>query len=162
MSPRSQTRQNDVGLGADSKNETKAAFARNCILARRLIEKGVRFVQLFNGAYASGGALNWDGHQKLREQYDGHGEILDQPAAGLFKDLKQRGILEDTLVVWCTEFGRMPMFQKGAKGRDHNPQGFTAWLGGATRSRFRPRLRRSRTPRRSRRGPRISVCRPGR
>ncbi|MCH7729305.1 MAG: DUF1501 domain-containing protein [Planctomycetes bacterium] len=117
--------------GADSKNETKAAFARNCILARRLIEKGVRFVQLFNGAYASGGALNWDGHQKLREQYDGHGEILDQPAAALFKDLKQRGLLEDTLVVWCTEFGRMPMFQKGAKGRDHNPQGFTAWLGGA-------------------------------
>lgn len=115
----------------DTENETKAAFARNCILARRLIENGVRFVQLFNGAYASAGALNWDGHQKLREQYDVHGEILDQPAAALFKDLKQRGLLEDTLVVWCTEFGRMPMFQKGAKGRDHNPLGFTAWLGGA-------------------------------
>ncbi len=117
--------------GADSKNETKAAFARNAILARRLIENGVRFVQLFNGAYASSGRLNWDGHQKLREQYDVHGEVLDQPAAALFKDLKQRGLLEETLVVWCTEFGRMPMFQKGAKGRDHNPQGFTAWLGGA-------------------------------
>ncbi len=117
--------------GADSQNETKASFARNCILARRLIENGVRFVQLFNGAYASGGALNWDGHQKLREQYDVHGEILDQPAAALFRDLKQRGLLEETLVVWCTEFGRMPMFQKGAQGRDHNPQGFTAWLGGA-------------------------------
>ncbi len=117
--------------GADSKNETKAAFARNAILARRLIENGVRFVQLFNGAYASSGRLNWDGHSKLREQYDVHGEILDQPAAALFRDLKQRGLLEDTLVVWCTEFGRMPMFQKGAKGRDHNPQGFTAWLGGA-------------------------------
>ncbi|REK08206.1 MAG: DUF1501 domain-containing protein [Planctomycetota bacterium] len=117
--------------GADSKNETKASFARNCILARRLIESGVRFVQLFNGAYASGGELNWDGHSKLRKQYDVHGEILDQPAAALFKDLKQRGLLEDTLVVWCTEFGRMPMFQKGAQGRDHNPQGFTAWLGGA-------------------------------
>lgn len=117
--------------GADSKNDTKASFARNCILARRLIENGVRFVQLFNGAYASGGKLNWDGHQQLREQYDVHGEILDQPAAALFKDLKQRGMLEETLVVWCTEFGRMPMFQKGAKGRDHNPQGFTAWLGGA-------------------------------
>ncbi len=117
--------------GADSKNDIKASFARNCILARRLIESGVRFVQLFNGAYASGGALNWDGHQKLREQYDGHGEILDQPAAALFRDLKQRGLLDDTLVVWCTEFGRMPMFQKGAQGRDHNPQGFTAWLGGA-------------------------------
>ena len=117
--------------GADSPNETKAAFAKNCILARRLIEQGVRFVQVFNGAYASGGKLNWDGHQSLRDQYDIHGEILDQPAAALFKDLKQRGLLEETLVVWCTEFGRMPMFQKGAKGRDHNPAGFTAWLGGA-------------------------------
>ena len=115
----------------DTQNTTKASFAKNCILARRLIEKGVRFVQLFNGAYASGGKLNWDGHQALKDQYDVHGAILDQPAAALFWDLKQRGLLEDTLVVWCTEFGRMPMFQKGAKGRDHNPQGFTAWLGGA-------------------------------
>jgi hypothetical protein len=115
----------------DTQNELKASFAKNCILARRLIENGVRFVQLFNGAYASAGALNWDGHQKLREQYDVHAAILDQPAAALFNDLKQRGLLEDTLVVWCTEFGRMPMFQKGAQGRDHNPQGFTAWLGGA-------------------------------
>lgn len=117
--------------GANSANETKAAFAKNAILARRLIENGVRFVQLFNGSYASGGRLNWDGHSDLRNQYDIHGEILDQPAAALFKDLKQRGLLENTLVVWCTEFGRMPMFQKGARGRDHNPQGFTAWLGGA-------------------------------
>jgi hypothetical protein len=117
--------------GADSANETKAAFARNAILARRLVENGVRFVQLFNGAYASGGRLNWDGHSDLRAQYDVHGEIMDQPVAALFNDLKQRGLLKDTLVVWCTEFGRMPMFQKGAKGRDHNPQGFTAWLGGA-------------------------------
>ena len=115
----------------DSENETKAAFARNCILARRLIEKGVRFVQLFNGAYASGGRLNWDGHSKLKEQYDVHAAVLDQPAAGLIHDLRQRGLLEDTLVVWCTEFGRMPMFQKGAKGRDHNPDGFTCWLTGA-------------------------------
>ncbi len=117
--------------GADSANNTKAAFARNCILARRLIERGVRFVQLFNGAYATAGQLNWDGHTKLREQYDVHGEILDQPAAALISDMKQRGLLDETLVVWCTEFGRMPMFQKGAKGRDHNPQGFTAWLCGA-------------------------------
>jgi uncharacterized protein (DUF1501 family) len=115
----------------DASNTHKAGYARNCILARRLIEKGVRFVQLFNGAYASGGRLNWDGHQKLKEQYDVHAEILDQPTAALIKDLKQRGLLEDTLVVWCTEFGRMPMFQKGAKGRDHNPDGFTCWLTGA-------------------------------
>jgi hypothetical protein len=115
----------------DTTNPDKAAFARNCILARRLIESGVRFVQLFNGAYASGGKLNWDGHNALKEQYDVHAEILDQPAAALIRDLKQRGLLKDTLVVWCTEFGRMPFFQKGAQGRDHNPDGFTCWMTGA-------------------------------
>ena len=117
--------------GADSTNENKAAFANNCILARRLVERGVRFVQLFNGAYASMGDLNWDGHGKLKEQYDVHGDILDQPVAGLLKDLKQRGLLQDTLVVFATEFGRMPMFQMGTLGRDHNPYGFTCWLAGA-------------------------------
>lgn len=117
--------------GADSNHADKAAFARNCILARRLIERGVRFVQLFNGAYASGGKLNWDGHNALKEQYDVHADILDQPAAALLQDLKQRGLLESTLVVWCTEFGRMPFFQKGSQGRDHNPGGFTCWLMGA-------------------------------
>jgi len=116
----------------DTQNRTKAGFAKNCILARRLIERGVRFVQLFNGAYAMGeGVGNWDGHKKLKRQYDIHGPILDQPAAALLKDLKQRGLLEETLVVWCTEFGRMPTFQKGASGRDHNPAGFTCWLAGA-------------------------------
>ncbi|WP_395752099.1 DUF1501 domain-containing protein [Prosthecobacter sp.] len=115
----------------DAQNAEKAAFAKNCILARRLIEKGVRFVQLFNGAYASGGKLNWDGHNALKDQYDVHAPILDQPAAALIRDLKSRGLLEDTLVVWCTEFGRMPFFQKGAKGRDHNPDGFTCWMTGA-------------------------------
>ena len=115
----------------DHSNPIKAAFAKNCILARRLIENGVRFVQLFNGAYASGGELNWDGHDKLKEQYDKHAEIMDQPVAALVRDMKIRGLLDDTLVVWCTEFGRMPMFQKGSKGRDHNPDGFTCWLTGA-------------------------------
>lgn len=115
----------------DSEDELKAGYARNCILARKLIEKGVRFVQLFNGAYASGGRLNWDGHQALKDQYDIHGRIMDQPSAALIHDMRQRGLLDDTLVVWCTEFGRMPMFQKGAKGRDHNPNGFTAFLTGA-------------------------------
>lgn len=115
----------------DSSFPLKAAFARNCILARRLVERGVRMVQLFNGAYASGGELNWDGHNKLKEQYDRHGAILDQPAAALIRDLRERGLLEETLVVWCTEFGRMPMFQKGSMGRDHNPDGFTCWLTGA-------------------------------
>jgi hypothetical protein len=118
--------------GANGGNPLKAAFARNCLLARRLIEHGVRFVQVFNGAYAMGeGIGNWDGHRLIREQYDIHGPILDQPAAALLRDMKQRGLLEDTLVVFCTEFGRMPTFQKGATGRDHNPHGFTAWLAGA-------------------------------
>jgi hypothetical protein len=115
----------------DPQNANKAAFAKNCILARRLIERGVRFVQLFNGAYASGGVLNWDGHNAIKEQYDVHAQILDQPAAALIQDLKQRGLLDDTLVIWCTEFGRMPFFQKGSKGRDHNPDGFTCWMTGA-------------------------------
>ncbi len=116
----------------DSKNVVKQGYARNCLLARRLLERGVRFVQLFNGAYAMGeGIGNWDGHRKLKEQYDIHGEILDQPTAALLRDLKRRGLLEDTLVVFCTEFGRMPMFQKGATGRDHNPLGFTCMLMGA-------------------------------
>jgi len=118
--------------GINDSNKIKAAFGKNCLLARRLLERGVRFVQLFNGSYAMGeGVGNWDGHAKLKEQYDIHGPILDQGAAALLKDLKARGLLEDTLVVWTTEFGRMPTFQKGAKGRDHNPKGFTVWLAGA-------------------------------
>jgi uncharacterized protein (DUF1501 family) len=92
----------------------------------------VRFVQLFNGAYAMGeGVGNWDGHKTLKKQYSVHAPILDQPCAALIKDMKARGLLNDTLVVWVTEFGRMPTFQKGANGRDHNPHGFTVWLTGA-------------------------------
>jgi hypothetical protein len=116
----------------DAENSLKARFARNCILARRLLERDVRFVQLFNGAYAMGeGVGNWDGHKKIADQYAIHGPILDQPVAGLLRDLKSRGLLADTLVAFVTEFGRMPTFQKGANGRDHNPAGFTVWLAGA-------------------------------
>jgi hypothetical protein len=118
--------------GVNDANKLKAGFARNCVLARRLVERGVRFVQLFNGAYAMGeGVGNWDGHKTLKTQYDIHRMALDQPCAALIKDLKARGLLEQTLVVFVTEFGRMPTFQKGASGRDHNPQGFTVWLAGA-------------------------------
>ncbi|MCB1276640.1 DUF1501 domain-containing protein [Prosthecobacter sp.] len=118
--------------GANDSNEIKAGFAKNCLLARRLIERGVRFVQLFNGSYAMGeGVGNWDGHKTIEKQYSVHGPILDQPVAGLLKDLKARGLLQDTLVAFVTEFGRMPTFQKGANGRDHNPKGFTVWLAGA-------------------------------
>jgi hypothetical protein len=118
--------------GTNHANPLLAGFARNCLLARRLLERGVRFVQLFNGAYAMGeGVGNWDGHKYLKDQYEVHAPILDQPAAALLQDLKTRGMLHDTLVVWTTEFGRMPVFQKGAQGRDHNPSGFTCWLAGA-------------------------------
>jgi hypothetical protein len=118
--------------GADDADPVKAGFARNCLLARRLLERDVRFVQLFNGSYAMGeGVGNWDGHRELVRQYNVHGPILDRPAAALLKDLKARGLLADTLVAFVTEFGRMPTFQKGASGRDHNPHGFTVWLAGA-------------------------------
>lgn len=119
-------------FGCEDSNANKAGFARNCILARRLLESGVRFVQLFNGSYAMGeGVGNWDGHKSLVSQYSIHAPILDQPLAALLDDLAARGLLDDTLVVFTTEFGRMPTFQKGASGRDHNPKGFTVWLAGA-------------------------------
>jgi hypothetical protein len=121
-----------VEYGTGDPDKVKAGFARNCLLARRLLERGVRFVQLFNGSYAMGeGVGNWDGHRKLKEQYEVHAPILDRPCAALLTDLKRTGLLADTLVVWVTEFGRMPTFQKGANGRDHNPHGFTVWLAGA-------------------------------
>ena len=118
--------------GTDQADKVRAGFARNCLLARRLLERGVRFVELFNGSYAMGeGVGNWDGHRLLKAQYEIHAPILDRPAAALLTDLKRSGLLKDTLVVWVTEFGRMPTFQKGASGRDHNPAGFTVWLAGA-------------------------------
>ena len=118
--------------GADDANPVKAGFARNCILARRLSESGVRFVQLFNGAYAMGeGVGNWDGHRALEKQYNIHAPILDQPVAALVTDMRARGLLDDTLIVFTSEFGRMPTFQQGASGRDHNPSGFTVWMTGA-------------------------------
>jgi hypothetical protein len=118
--------------GTGDKSDLKARFARNCLLARRLLERGVRCVQLFNGAYAMGeGIGNWDGHRKLREQYEIHAPILDQPCAALLRDLAARGLMDQTVVAFVTEFGRMPTFQKDASGRDHNPHGFTVWLTGA-------------------------------
>ena len=118
--------------GTGDANTVKAGFARNCLLARRLLERDVRFVQLFNGSYAMGeGVGNWDGHRTLKPQYETHAAVLDGPLAALLADLKRTGLLKDTLVVWVTEFGRMPTFQKGASGRDHNPKGFTVWLAGA-------------------------------
>lgn len=121
-----------TAYGVNDANANKAGFARNCLLARRLLERDVRFVQLFNGAYAMGeGVGNWDGHKYIVDQYKTHAPILDQPAAALLRDLRERGLLKDTLVAFVTEFGRMPTFQKGANGRDHNEKGLTVWLAGA-------------------------------
>ncbi|MFO1063613.1 MAG: DUF1501 domain-containing protein [Pirellulales bacterium] len=119
--------------GTDDPNKLKAAYARNCILARRLLERGVRYVDLFCASRASGvdGLLNWDAHRTLKSDYERHCPVFDQPTAALLSDLKQRGLMDDTLVLWCTEFGRMPTHQQGTTGRDHNPDGFTCWMMGA-------------------------------
>ncbi len=120
-------------FGLDDPNPLKAAYARNCLLARRLIERDVRFVNLYCASRASGvdGLLNWDAHKTLQADYDRHCPIFDQPTAALLTDLKQRGLLDETLVLWTTEFGRMPTHQEGVTGRDHNPDGFTCWMMGA-------------------------------
>jgi uncharacterized protein (DUF1501 family) len=119
--------------GTDDANALKAAYARNCLLARRFLERGVRYVSLYCASRASGvdGLLNWDAHKTLKPDYERHCPIFDQPTAALLADLKQRGMLEDVLVIWTTEFGRMPTNQEGTSGRDHNPDGFTCWLMGA-------------------------------
>jgi hypothetical protein len=100
----------------------KPSYANNCLLARRLIERGVRFVQLFHEA--------WDHHGGLTLGLKEQTAITDRPSAALVKDLKQRGLLDDTLVIWGGEFGRTPMVQGGNDGRDHHPNGFTMWLAG--------------------------------
>ncbi len=100
------------------------SFGRVCLLSRRLVERGVRFVQLYHGA-----GSKWDAHTKLETNHAALCRASDMPIAGLLKDLKQRGLLESTLVVWGGEFGRTPMSEKG-DGRDHNPYGFTMWMAG--------------------------------
>lgn len=110
-----------------------AGFGRNCLLARRLLERGVRFVQLFNGGALGSPRINWDAHEDLVENHSKQAATLDQPCAALLADLKQRGLLDDTLVVWSTEFGRTPFTEvKGeGLGRDHHPLVFTCWMAGA-------------------------------
>ncbi|MEA3212844.1 MAG: hypothetical protein QOE70_5901 [Chthoniobacter sp.] len=119
--------------GTADANPLKAAYARNCLLARRFLERGVRYVTLYCASRASGvdGLLNWDAHKTLKADYERHFPILDTPTAALLTDLKQRGLLADTLILWTTEFGRMPTRQEGTSGRDHNPDGFTCWMMGA-------------------------------
>ncbi len=122
--------------GLDSPDRAKAAYARQCLVARRLVERGVRFVELscISSGIGAGGAGNpWDQHGQIKE---GHGTMafqVDQPLAGLILDLKCRGLLDETLIVFTGEFGRTP-FSQGSSGRDHNPFGFSLWLaGGGTR-----------------------------
>jgi hypothetical protein len=104
-------------------------FGRNCLIARRLLERGVRFVQVWSGADNGFPRRNWDSHEDLQRDHGEMGTSMDRPAAALVKDLKARGMLDDTIVIWTTEFGRMPCSQ-GSKGRDHNPFAFTSWLAG--------------------------------
>jgi hypothetical protein len=106
-----------------------AYFGRNCLVARRLLERGVRFVQIWSGADNGFPRRNWDSHEDLERDHWPLGRGLAIGAAALIKDLKQRGMLDDTLILWTTEFGRMPCSQ-GSKGRDHNPFVFTNWLAG--------------------------------
>jgi hypothetical protein len=108
------------------------AFGRNCLLARRLLERGVRFVQLYHGGAFGAPRINWDAHESVVENHGNQAAILDQPVAGLLKDLKARGLLDETLVLWNTEFGRTPFTEGiGGKGRDHHQLVFTCWMAGA-------------------------------
>ena len=114
------------GVGQQPTDE----FGRNCLVARRLVERGVRFVQLYSG----GGHLEetWDAHESVEKNHGRHAAEVDQPIAALLTDLARRGLLESTLILWGGEFGRMPFAEgEGAPGRNHNPYGFTMWLAGA-------------------------------
>ena len=104
-------------------------FGTRCLTARRLLERGVRFVQVWSGADNGFPRRNWDSHEDLAKDHLDMARSMDQPAAALIKDLKARGLLDDTIVIWTTEFGRMPCSQ-GGKGRDHNPFAFTSWVAG--------------------------------
>jgi hypothetical protein len=119
------------GLGREETRD----FGRSCLLARRLLEQGVRVVQLFSGGAFGSPRINWDGHEDVRENHGREAARIDRPVAALLKDLRRRGMLGDTLVLFTTEFGRTPFTQSKADvvgtGRDHNPYGFSVWLGGA-------------------------------
>lgn len=111
--------------GLDVSDLRSQSFARKCLLSRRLVERGVRFVQLYDMPDKDG----WDAHAKLTDNHSPRARWTDKSVAGLLADLKQRGLLDSTLVVWASEFGRTPMMQ-GDKGRQHNAAGFTIWMAG--------------------------------
>ncbi|MGC6444404.1 MAG: DUF1501 domain-containing protein [Rubripirellula sp.] len=116
-------------------NDETRDFGKNCLLSRRLIEKGVRFVQVISGGSFGSPRINWDGHEDMVKNHNREAKRIDQPVAALIKDLKQRGMFEDTLILFTTEFGRTPYTQAGdgelGKGRDHNMYGFSVFMAGA-------------------------------
>ncbi len=112
--------------GLDAKYEPTKIFGTQCLIARRLVERGARFIEL---TCPKVGGDRWDQHGGLKQGHENNARAVDQPIAALLKDLKSRGLLETTLVVWAGEFGRTP-FAQGSDGRDHNPFGFTVWLAG--------------------------------
>ena len=125
LSQETQTTLDMYGLNRDRTRD----FGRRCLLARRLVERGVRFIQLYSGG--SHNDANWDAHGDLEKNHNFHAGNTDQPIAALLTDLKQRGLLDETLIVWGGEFGRQPTaeYAKGT-GRDHNAYGFTMWMAG--------------------------------
>jgi hypothetical protein len=112
--------------GLDADYAPTRTYGTLCLLARRLVERGVRFIEL---TCPNTGGDRWDQHGNLKEGHANNARAVDQPIAGLLQDLKSRGLLERTLVIWGGEFGRTPMAQ-GSDGRDHNPYGFTMWMAG--------------------------------
>lgn len=121
-----ETQQTQKLYGLDDKNTEP--FGRNCLVARRMLERGVRFVQVWSGT--GGASKNWDNHSDIPNELPFIASQVDRPIAGLLADMKARGMLEDTLIIWTTEFGRFP-FTQGATGRDHNAKSFVTWLAGA-------------------------------
>ncbi|MFN0019167.1 MAG: DUF1501 domain-containing protein, partial [Pirellulaceae bacterium] len=103
-------------------------FAKQCLMARRLVERGVRFVQIYSGGMEN--ERSWDGHSNIKDNHSQFAGETDTPIGGLLADLRQRGLLDSTLVIWGGEFGRLPIVQTGGTGRDHNPHAFTFWLAG--------------------------------
>jgi len=110
-------------------NKVSEPFGRQCLMARRLVERGVRAVQLWNGAVVNQNVDTWDAHNSIVDNHGRHAPEVDKPIAGLITDLKRRGLLDETLVLWHSEFGRMPLSQKGI-GRDHNPGALTVFMAG--------------------------------
>ena len=126
VSSESDATQKLYGLG----DPVTEPFGRQCLMARRLVERGVRFVQLYHGGLGNQNTDTWDAHENVYSNHTKHAAVVDGPTSGLLTDLRARGLLDSTLVVWQGEFGRMPISQRGV-GRDHNPGAMSIWMAGA-------------------------------